>query len=86
MPRAEALISQAFDEPTIIVTDQNLPELTGLEALSLLRRRGVQAPAVLITAELSRALDAEARRLAVVVVEKPILGDRLPAAVRGLWR
>jgi DNA-binding response OmpR family regulator len=85
LDRAEALLEQAFDRPVLIVTDQNLPGLTGLEAIATLRERGVTAPAVLISAEPPRGFGKErARELGVTVVEKPILGDRLIAVLRTL--
>jgi FixJ family two-component response regulator len=85
MDRAEALLQQRFDVPVVIVTDQNLPGVTGVEAIVLLRERGVTAPAVLISAEPPRGLTEDrARELNVTVVEKPILGDRLIAVLRGL--
>lgn len=84
---AEALLGQPFPEgPVCIVADLNLPGVSGLEALETLRRRGVQAPAILITTQPTVALRARARDVLATVVEKPILGDRLGEAVRNCWR
>jgi two-component system, LuxR family, response regulator FixJ len=82
---AEALLAARFTPRLIIVVEQDLPGLTGLEALSRLRLAGVEASAVLLATDLAPRLAAEARRLGIVVVDKPILGDRLLAAVRRLW-
>lgn len=85
MDRAEALLGLAFEGPSLIVTDQTLPGLSGLEAIVALRERGVTAPAVLISADPPRGLtEARADELGVTIVEKPILGDQLIAVLRAL--
>lgn len=84
MDRAETLLQQRFDGPVLIVTDQNLPELSGLEAVAILRERGVTAPAVLISAQARGLTAARAAELGVTLIEKPILGDRLIAVLRQL--
>jgi two-component system, LuxR family, response regulator FixJ len=87
MDRAEALLGRAFPAGRVcVVTDLNLPGLSGIEALEELRRRGVTAPAILVTTQpgpvlLRRAADANATPL-----EKPILDDRLKTAIEAFWR
>ncbi|MDB5457867.1 MAG: response regulator [Caulobacter sp.] len=67
-----------------LVIDQNLPDEPGLDLLSRLRGRGDTTPAVMITTDPPRAVRAQAARLHVPVVEKPLLGDQLFAAIRAL--
>ena len=66
-----------------LVLDQNLPGLSGLEALSVLRSRAVKLPALLITSHLAAALRDTARTAKATVVEKPLLGDVLVGCI---WR
>jgi FixJ family two-component response regulator len=66
-----------------LVLDQNLPGLSGLEALSVLRSRAVKLPALLITSHLAAALRETARNARATLVEKPLLGDVL---VGSIWR
>jgi len=83
LDRAEPLLTRPFPEtPVCLVVDLNLPGMTGLEALEALRRRGVTAPAILITTQPKRVVRTLARALGVQVVEKPILGERLSDVIR----
>lgn len=84
MDRGEALLDHALEGSAVIVIDQNLPDLTGLECLARLGDRGAAPPAILITAELPARLKAQADRLGATVVQKPILGDALITALRGI--
>jgi CheY-like chemotaxis protein len=66
----------------VIVTDVQMPRLTGLQALALLRDRGLETPCIVITAFDSPQLRAEAARLGVAqVLNKPFDVDSLRAAV-----
>ena len=67
-----------------LIIDQNLPDEPGLDLLARLRAGGVRAPAVVITTNPPPALRAQATRLNVPVIEKPLLGDQLFACVRRL--
>jgi DNA-binding response OmpR family regulator len=85
MDNAEDLLARPFaDGPVCVVTDQHLPGLLGIEVLEALRGRGVAAPAILITTQPSPALRLRAAQAAVSLVEKPILGDALRAAIQAL--
>ncbi len=65
-----------------LVLDQNLPGLSGLETLSVLRSRAVKLPALLITSHLAIGLRDTARIEGATVVEKPLLGDVLVRCIR----
>lgn len=67
-----------------LVIDYRLPDLSGLQVLSQLRARGIDAPALLITTHPSAELRREATAANVEIVEKPLLGDVLAAKVRAL--
>lgn len=66
-----------------LILDQNLPGLSGLEALSVLRSRAVNLPALLITSHLAAGLRDTAKTAKATVVEKPLLGDVLVGCI---WR
>jgi len=71
-----------------LVIDYHLPDRNGLDLLDGLRALGIDVPAVLVTSQPSRAIKARAASAGVEIVEKPLLSDALPEAIRGalaLW-
>lgn len=64
-----------------LIIDQVLPGETGLALLARLRDHAVKSPAILITTSPPPAMQEVADQLATVIVEKPLLGDRLFAVV-----
>ena len=68
--------------PACLVVDQRLPGITGIEALALMRQRRVVLPAILITTQPSHELRATAAALGVRILEKPLLGGQLSAAIQ----
>jgi FixJ family two-component response regulator len=80
---AEPLLERPFPDGRVcLVTDLNLPGVSGLEAVEMLRARGVLAPALLITTQPSPAIQARAAQADAEIIEKPILGERLGEAIR----
>jgi FixJ family two-component response regulator len=71
-------------ESACLVLDYKLGALNGLDALELLRRRGVDLPAILITSYANPQLRNRARRARAEVVEKPLLGDALLGRIHQL--
>lgn len=82
---AQALLDAA-DLPgaACLVLDQNLPGTLGIDALEVLRGRGLACPGILITTQPKPEVRATAERLGARVVEKPLLGGELPLAIREL--
>lgn len=79
----EALLAaESLDEVGCFVVDHRLGGIDGLEAIDMLRARGVTAPSVLITTAPDEALRKACRRMDVLLVEKPLLGDSLSIGVR----
>lgn len=64
-----------------LVIDYKLPQLSGLDALEMLRARGVTLPAILITSYANPELHLRAKRAQAHVIEKPLLGDTLLARI-----
>jgi two-component system response regulator FixJ len=83
--RAESLLEHL--EPlsaACLVLDHHLPGLSGAEALVELRRRGLSCPAILITTQPKPPVRNAAAKLGALILEKPLLGGELPAAIREL--
>lgn len=61
-----------------LLVDMNMPGMSGLELLRLLRGRGDDTPAVLITAAADVPLRTEAGKIPrLEFLDKPVDGDRL---------
>lgn len=83
MTRAEDLLDRPFPAGAVcVLADHGLPGVSGLEALETLRARGVGAPMFLMTTQPGARLRARARAARVEILEKPILGGHLAAAIR----
>jgi FixJ family two-component response regulator len=79
----EALLARELPTGSdCLVLDQHMGELTGLDALAVLRERGVGLPSFLITSHPTAATRARAKALHARIIEKPLLGDVLVAALR----
>lgn len=65
-----------------LLIDERLPGITGLEALTRLRDRDVELPAILMTSHPSAWVRAAARAAGAPILEKPLLGDALTLAIR----
>lgn len=80
---AKGLALALESEPDLIVTDQAMPEMTGLQMLQRIREAGLRIPAILITGEGSEAVAVEALRQGVTdYFVKPCDPEELVAAVR----
>jgi len=65
-----------------LVIDYRMPGLNGLDLLHRLRQQGNTMPAILITSAPAHSLLARAGAAGALLVEKPLLGDALIAAIR----
>ena len=80
---AESLLAGGnLAEAACLVLDHHLPGITGAEALSEARWRGLSCPAILITTQPKPDVRAAAERLGAHIMEKPLLGGELPALIR----
>lgn len=67
-----------------LLVDLHMPGMSGLELLELLRGRGVETPAALITAAADAMIRSKAAHLPdLVILEKPVDGDLLLATIEG---
>ncbi len=74
--------------PVCVIADMNLPELTGLELMGEIKRRGLDVPTILLTSEGDVATAVDAMRMgALDFIEKPnidrVLMKHLPRLLRG---
>ncbi|MFZ5734222.1 MAG: response regulator transcription factor [Pseudomonadota bacterium] len=79
---AALLMETAIPAVGCLVVDYRLPDISGLELISILRARRVAIPAVLITTSPTPAILAEAAQSSVSVIEKPLLTGALFEQVR----
>lgn len=69
-------------EPDLVITDQNMPNLSGLELVRRLRRSAPHIPVILMTSESSETLILEALRAGCVdFLSKPFEAEHMLAAV-----
>lgn len=78
----EVLGAASFPDSSCLIVDQNMPGMSGLNLLAILRRRGILVPAILISGHVTAALRDEAARGNVPLIEKPFLGDTLINQIR----
>jgi two-component system NtrC family sensor kinase len=69
-------------EPDLMITDQQMPGLTGLEVLQKLRERSIDIPAILVTGEGSEDTAVRAFRLGIRdYIIKPVDPDELSESI-----
>ena len=71
-------------EASVLIIDQHLPDGAGLDLIALVQEAGILAPAILVTTNPSRSVQARAQELHVTLIEKPLLGDTLFSEVHRL--
>ena len=82
-PSGEDLLEAKLpDQNACLVLDENLPGISGLGCLSILRSRAVRLPAFLITSHPGPVLRQRAARMRVPIIEKPLLDDILVRSIR----
>jgi two-component system, LuxR family, response regulator FixJ len=70
-----------------LILDVNLPEMSGLDVLEALRRRGDRLPVIVVTAFADAAARARAKAEgAVALLEKPHGADELLTLIRSVRR
>ncbi len=79
---AEAVDLAAREEPDVVILDFLMPKLSGLDALHAMRAKGVEAPAVLLTAITDRSFrGVEGAGAVDVRLEKPVTRRSLERAL-----
>ncbi|MBL8774004.1 MAG: response regulator [Phenylobacterium sp.] len=70
--------------PSVLVVDANMRGASAIDVVEALRRQGDPLPIVLMATLPPRQLRRRANRAAALLLEKPVLGDRLAQAVSDL--
>jgi DNA-binding NtrC family response regulator len=71
----------------LVILDMRMPEMGGLELLEIMRRKGIQAPAVIITAYGDIPHAVQAIKLgAIDFLEKPLTPDALRSTVADILK
>jgi two-component system response regulator FixJ len=70
--------------PGCIVTDLQMPEMSGLEMLARLRSQALDWPAILVSGRAGGGVAREADELGAAFLEKPFTPDALVKTVRRL--
>ena len=74
------------DAVALLVVDQRMPAMSGMELIAKLRGQDIATPAVLIVSQPNVAISARAAKIGVPVVEKPFLGNGLVEKIRHACR
>ena len=83
---AQEFLDGALPADGCLLTDVQMPGISGLELLRRLRAQGSEAPVIVMTARADPAMAAEAARYDAMFLEKPFEPDTLVAAVREILR
>jgi CheY-like chemotaxis protein len=79
---ADAVALARREAPDLLILDLLMPKLSGLDALEALRKAGVRAPAVLLTAISGGSVrEMEGAEAVDVVLEKPFTRRSLSRAI-----
>jgi CheY-like chemotaxis protein len=79
---AQAVVVAARERPDVLVLDFLMPKLSGLDALQVIRERGLAAPAVLLTGLSDGAVrGVEGNDAIVALLEKPVTRRGLARAL-----
>ena len=76
------LLRNDLDAAGCLVIDERLPGVSGLDTLRQLRARGVRLPVVFVTSHPKPAFREAAARAGAPIVEKPLEGETLIAAIQ----
>jgi two-component system chemotaxis response regulator CheY len=79
---AEALEAIRADEPDVVLSDWNMPEMTGIELLRALRANGLETPFGFVTSEGSQEMRETAEAAgALFLIAKPFTADTFRDAI-----
>ena len=81
----EALEVMADEEPDLVLSDWNMPEMTGIELLRALRGQGDTTPFGFVTSEGSPEMRARADAAgALFLIAKPFTAESFDEALKGI--
>ncbi|PVU83408.1 response regulator [Cellulomonas sp. WB94] len=78
----EALAAVQADEPDLVLSDWNMPNMTGIELLGAMRSEGYGTPFAFVTSEGSAEMRAEAEQAgALFLIAKPFTAESFRDAI-----
>lgn len=80
------LASGNLNSYSCVIVDQATPNMSGLSLVAEIRRRGYNAPAILIVSNPTDSVRALAAEAHVPIVEKPLFGNGLSEMLRAIAR
>lgn len=84
---AEALKSIQASTPRLVLSDWNMPDMSGYELLTKLRADNIQVPFAMITTEGTPEMRAKAQEAgALFLLQKPFTADELARAVSSVLK
>lgn len=83
-PTAAAALLCCDETPQCLVIDFKLPDMDGMDLAGRLRGLGIAAPLILMTTNPDARCRAKAAKGGAVIVEKPLLGDKLLGQIRAM--
>jgi DNA-binding NarL/FixJ family response regulator len=78
----EALAQLDDCDPSVVILDQRMPGMTGLETAALIRARRPRQPMILCSAHLDDRLREEARAVGIAIAVPKERFDAIPEAMR----
>jgi len=78
----DLLAKDPLPRQACLLLDHVVPRVDGLEIAIALRRRGVDFPAILMTADAREDLRRRASAAGLTLLEKPLFGNALAEAIR----
>ena len=82
---ADALAKVGSEQPDLVLSDWNMPEMSGIECLEALRASGSQVPFGFVTSEGSPEMRAKAANAgAILLIAKPFNEDTFKDALDGV--
>ncbi len=78
----EALDSIVSDSPDLVLTDWNMPEMTGIELLHALKEKAIKVKVGVVTSQGTAEMQAQAKDAgALFLLAKPFTADTFRAAL-----
>ncbi|MDB4973515.1 MAG: response regulator receiver [Myxococcaceae bacterium] len=84
---AEALQKIKVDPPRLVLSDWNMPDMSGYELLTKLREADIQVPFAMITTEGTPEMRAKAAQAgALFLIQKPFTPEEMARALGGVLK
>ena len=78
----DALAKIAADEPDLVLTDWNMPEMTGIELARAMKEKSLEIPVAFITSECTTEMRDQANEAgAIAFLTKPFTPETMAAAL-----